>query len=1231
MSFDTIPVFKASQVLTADQLNDLREFLDQEDKLTRRALIGIGVLCGFIPDVDESGRVLLSKGVAVTSAGFVIAEPAVVCDRIRPYEVPVPTGEEVPPQVAAEARYPFMFPDGETQIPAWEMLTTEVEIPEGEPEPDELDTAFLADKTVMLFLECTEESLRNCDINDCSDKGAELQFVVRRLLIRRGDADGMMAREAEIAGFPTDKATHPGLQLPHLRVEDLGLARNGISTFPALLARIFQIALRLSSELPPALNAAWAAYGHLLGDMYPEDELPGGPFPPNYFGNVWAQFLAQPYLAQYFFDYILDATLAYNEFVEAARLFDAECLPNPDRFPKHVLLGDPVPRARGYVAEVSTPAEFAAYDPGAASSGFGPHPRPPFRRTPWTPARPGAALQDLRALFHRLTLLAHAFHPRPLLSSEIRVTPSRHDAWPLSERCIPPYYAFDASSDLFRVWSPRKTRSNLLSTVYAHGFSTRDGNHPYFFRIDGETFHAVAGHVGKDLAQAMSELIEHKRVLGLDFAIEPVWMGLSLPNDADGQQTDEQSAARAMQAARKLLLCRMGDFEVILLGLLAALFALLAWILRSVARQPVTLHAVALAAAPEPAPAATQPAPAGSEITFGDRVLDARDMENLVALARAETARATSAFSRMDLALDPGERQELKRVTETLRTDLRTGVASRGDATLALSGGAGQGSLATFYLDVKDGGGELFDRVKSRVSEMRLDTDDARAAAGVYNAVALMDATERVMARASVGSLAELDPADFETDYLDFAGKLSAYAAAAPSRAPQVDAEVAASNVAIADTATAVAAIAPVFGSTGLFGAVQERMRAVFADLTLAGYAQRHPGLEHRAGVPAGGTLVLAYASKRELLELVRRAGGRLDRLSARAAPTALPGISGAIAEATEELLREAGPIGDDPLTEFVVLADFCLPSNCCDSDCSDVMFEGRERPAIFDLRESGSMAVDPILPNGVEAPPRPTRPVDDEIESLVRELGIGPRTGRGEISALRDAERRAREAAAAASEAEAARERAARAAEAAAEEAAVRARVAAEAAERARAAEADRAAEAARAAEEARRAEAERARLAAEAERHAAEAEAARAEAAERAADAARRAEEEARRETERAENERREAEERAEETGERPRRALTGVVTGAGAASRTPISNAVVRIADRATGTEIRVIRARSDGSFTERLPQGDFILTAEAEGFAGRPVEISLREEDAEVALRMTRARPRRDDRR
>lgn len=988
MNIDTIPVFKPFQALTADHLNNFREFLDHEDRQTRRALIGIGVMCGFALDVDAEARVHIAKGVAVTSEGYLIAEEAVVCDRARPYEVPLPTGDDVLPDQVAEARYPFLFPDGETQIEAWEMLTTDASTAPGEP----LTSAFLANKTVMLFLECTEESLKNCNINDCSDRGAELQFALRRLLVRRADADAMMAREAVVAGVPTDQATHPGLALKYLRVEDLGLARNGIATYPALFARVLLIAGRFSADLPKALRDAWAAYRYLLADMFPPDRFPDGPFPDDYFGNVWGNLVVQPFLAPYFYDYLLDATMAYNAFVDKARAYEAECLPHSGRFPKHVLLGDPVSRPGGFVAEVSSPAEFAAYDPITASTGFGPRPNPPRRRTPWTPACASHALEELRALFHRLTLLAQAFQLRGLLNEGIRVTPSRHDAAALAERCIPPYYAFTIQSDLYRVWSPRKTRANLLSTVYSHRFSARDANHPYLYRIDGETFYAVAGHVGKDLARVMGELIVHKRVLGLDFAIEPVWMGLALANDKDGLEVDEATRKRALEAMQRLIFCRMGDFEVVLLTLLAAIFAFLVFILGGVGRQRAADHAKLSTIGRMVQSKVSAEAPVAGTV---GRELAAEDIARLVSIARIDAVRRPEAVSFSALRLPPEERREIKLASKKLLTRFRTTPVEKGTAIKELVGDADDRSIAGLYLSVKDDtlGGSLYDRVRNRVAELKLDAENPGATDRIYKATALVGSAEDLMFKASAPSLAAFDADGFEAAFTDFSDKMEIYVQTAPADPGDVDQSTASTNIAISDYAPAIAAQTTAFSSAGLLGEVQRRMLAIFADLTLGGYGQRRPGLEHRAGVPKGGTLVLAYASKAELAALMKKAAPQLDRLlGAVKAPVVTGALAAAIAAAAAEVLKAAGPSGEDPLTDFVVLADFCLDSKCCDSDCSDILLESGLPEDLFDLGGSGSMAVDPVVPNGSPTDPRPgSIPIDrDQLSDLLVGIGVG-------------------------------------------------------------------------------------------------------------------------------------------------------------------------------------------------------------------------------------------------
>ena len=44
---DTYPVFEANQVLTNANLNEMFNYMDEQERLTRASLIGIGIFCGL--------------------------------------------------------------------------------------------------------------------------------------------------------------------------------------------------------------------------------------------------------------------------------------------------------------------------------------------------------------------------------------------------------------------------------------------------------------------------------------------------------------------------------------------------------------------------------------------------------------------------------------------------------------------------------------------------------------------------------------------------------------------------------------------------------------------------------------------------------------------------------------------------------------------------------------------------------------------------------------------------------------------------------------------------------------------------------------------------------------------------------------------------------------------------------------------------------------------------------
>ncbi|MEM8909378.1 MAG: hypothetical protein AAGD05_16140, partial [Bacteroidota bacterium] len=72
------PQFVANQVLTQDQLNQLRTFLDSQNRATRVQLIGTGIVCGLQARVEVNGnmaKVIVSAGYGVSTEGWLLCLP----------------------------------------------------------------------------------------------------------------------------------------------------------------------------------------------------------------------------------------------------------------------------------------------------------------------------------------------------------------------------------------------------------------------------------------------------------------------------------------------------------------------------------------------------------------------------------------------------------------------------------------------------------------------------------------------------------------------------------------------------------------------------------------------------------------------------------------------------------------------------------------------------------------------------------------------------------------------------------------------------------------------------------------------------------------------------------------------------------------------------------------------------------------------------------------------------
>lgn len=891
------PVFENGQVLTSAALNDIIDYLEPQDRLTRSRLVGIGVACGLHPDWD--GTVLtIGKGVAITSEGYLIAEPEVALDRMRPYTVPQPPAETATEEEKTEARYPFLF-DGNTQREAFELLPTGFVAAPGEPAPIPLDAAILDDCTVMLFLERSRAVLKSCDINDCSDKGSEMSVTVRRLLVRRTTADRILVQEAEIAGRPVDRANHPRLALTPLRLQKLNLLGAGATTCAALANRQLETAGLLFLDALDTGRAAFEAYRPLLEPLWPPAHFPGGPLPDHALIPLLGHHAMMPVLGQYLYGAAHALTLALNEFLERAATFDAECAPVEGRFPRHVLLGDPVRRPVAFDDAPRTAADLARFDARTIRTGAGPTHPPAPRRHHFVPSplHADGSAAEFRALFHRFVLIAQSYDTRALIGAVIRTTPSRDGHAPLGDRAIPAWLAFDPAGDLYASWSWRRTRAGLRDSVPAYALTPDSGRgHPLLLRDDATDFYRIEGVVGRPLGSAIAEIVRQKRALGLSFAIEPVRIPLGLDRDA----ADREAAAAVM---RRLLLCQMRELDVVFLTLMAGLFAFMVWLVR-------TLGPVDARRATRPPVRLTGAVPIdGIGLRLKPITLDlkAEAELNRVAEGRLGTLRKTAVLDPrivVDLALPEAAAQPL--------------------------------AVAALFDKARDraAGGELIDRVRIAVGA----ADPQADADAIYPAVALLARAEEMMAAASAASIAAFDQPRFTTAMRGLADAYEGYAARAETDAEKAGPDVAAANAAILENRSVMAAAAAQLGGQTVTAELEKRLAAMADERTLDQYLARHPGAEHKGGVPAGGTLVLLYVPREALQPAVesgaKASAGLFEAFFTRITGQPAPALD--VAAALEALRRSSAPVSDDPLESLVVVGDLCLPTLCCDGECGE-------------------------------------------------------------------------------------------------------------------------------------------------------------------------------------------------------------------------------------------------------------------------------------------------------
>lgn len=469
------PVFEADQVLTNHHLNDTVSYLERQDRLTRVRLIGNGIVSGLELTVSE-GSIVIGEGHGITSQGYLIHHCRKEYTHYTNYRSPdIPTAVD------------FIKECGDGESEQWPIYGVEgvFELLPADVSADGKKTLSALGKSeyvVMLLLETKQTKLKNCDTNDCNEKGSRLDFTVKPLLVHID-----LLTDGEESDFHT-------LLLKRYAVPQYRSLESG----EALLSGFYDLVDdETLANLEQNLLRAWDRYAVPLGlpVVNPFEKLDLKAFRDRFNyqnGNF--------HYIQYFYDFIDDLTRGFREFEEKAHDFWGVHHGNEALFPLHLTLG---------LASEST------------RFGYSDRYRQYFVPVHYLRGKQHLK-EEVALLLQRLHYMVADFDGAlPPKHQTVIISPSQIGSNPLSDRSIPFYYH---PNELNKWWSYRMSGRNTLHINLGYHLQ-RDADapeaakNPLFYDIERFNAFRIEGHVGKPYATALSEIIAQRDRYNLPFDV----------------------------------------------------------------------------------------------------------------------------------------------------------------------------------------------------------------------------------------------------------------------------------------------------------------------------------------------------------------------------------------------------------------------------------------------------------------------------------------------------------------------------------------------------------------------------------------------------------------------------------------------------------------------------------------------------------------------------------------
>ena len=460
-------VFERDQVLTHDQLNSLAEYLDDQGRLTRTQLLGVGIVGGLQASVVKAG-VSVSKGVGITTDGDLLGLPGeLTFTHFQAYDESAPAYE------------PF-YVEGK-MLPLLELLSANPnDKREGRPLEELGDR--LNDFVLLAFMESYENDPDLCTGGDCDNRGRMAHNTQRFLLIGREAAeklDGRLLTGVDVAR-----------RLPRLLAARVQLGTTlkdtqAITTAEAFIARYRSACATTVGDLQKAISVLQRAFGR----AWPE-ELPT---PSRWLASLERIDKAvgeSRFGVQYYHAFLKDMVTTWGELRDALFADSGVLCPEAGAFPKHLLLG-------------------ALAEPALLRTGSYP--------APWL-AGGSASRQRLVFLLGKLGTMIASFALPATARPLPKIVPSKSEYFSLERRAVPCYYASGRDAAIRLQWNEARLRREESADNFGYHWTPvpgGEGDDPFERDLGEHDFFRIEGHLGmkvEDAEPAIERLIRQRNL-----------------------------------------------------------------------------------------------------------------------------------------------------------------------------------------------------------------------------------------------------------------------------------------------------------------------------------------------------------------------------------------------------------------------------------------------------------------------------------------------------------------------------------------------------------------------------------------------------------------------------------------------------------------------------------------------------------------------------------------------